>query len=124
MTYLAKTNIGRKLDIVHGAGTHIVLYFYAVFQVLRLKCVSIVGVHGHEIVTLKLNEGIKAAVKDTKNPIFSVLLYYLFKAVPALLLRQVDPGNEYSLLYAASNYHRIGEDMEQVAQRGTIQHGG
>ena len=75
MAYLAKANPGRKLGLLRSAGTHLVLYFYAVLWVLWLKSVLIAVIHGHAIAKLKLNKRANAAVKDIKNPKFFCTLY-------------------------------------------------
>ena len=104
MAYSAKANTGRNLDLLHGAGIHMALYFYAMFWVLRIKSVLIAVVHGHEMSKLKLNTHANAAVKDTKNSMFLTFcvcccLYYLHKPLVASLLRQVNSGDWYSLLF-------------------------
>ena len=87
------------------------------YRILRLKSVLITGFHCHEIAQLKLNKHVKLVMKDTKNPFLCFVhccLHYSPTRLAGSLLRQVDPGDGYSLSQDPLNYHCI------VDQRGTV----
>ena len=65
---------GRKVVLLHGAGTRMASYFYAIYWLLRLKDVLILTVNSEEVKKLKITGRTMAAIKDIRNPNFSALV--------------------------------------------------
>ncbi len=87
MAQSALANGGCKVGLLRGAGTRMVLWFYAMMQALRLRQPLTATIHQQKFVDLTLNDSAKAAVHDIKDDKFWKCIHILLRAVfPALRL--------------------------------------
>ena len=106
MAQSSMANKGRKVGLLQGAGTRMVLWFYAMMRVLRLKQALMATIHQQRFADLTVNETVAMAVQDIENPDFwkwEVFVYSLRAVFPALhLLRYCDKSKPAWTKYISS----------------------
>ena len=85
MMQSAITNGGKRIGLLHGAGTRMALWFYAMMRLLRLQHPLKATVYQQKFLDLKLNDSARSAVIDIQDDKFWKCIYVLLRAVfPAL----------------------------------------
>ena len=70
MAQSAMSNSGRGVGLIHGAGTRMTLWFYAMIRLLCVGKALTATIHQQKFVKLSLKENVAAAVRDITNEKF------------------------------------------------------
>ena len=107
-------NGGKKVGLLHGAGTRMAMWFYAMIRLLCLEQPLKAMIHQQKFVDLHLNESAWMAVHDIKEAKFWKCLYIILRCVfPALKALCYCDANKPSMDKIFFLSHRTTVAIEQ-----------